>query len=271
MRSCYKNRPNLGFATLERLATRGERPRLEAEELLHLLYKLGKHIHITNRLIEAAVSLSQDFGEDVTVRTLPSSTERAIPFTPEQATIENTIHRMFSRSEDQDEFLARLKSIWEPSKLTEVLREQHTIKTRVHAELLLIDHFDKYNFSFLDDNDKYVGCSKSACYLCHAYIERHPRRYTIPPSHQKLYVGWRVPDISPQDPAARHQDREQILRDLIGLVRKDITTDIVSRTSRLPYHADSTVGMTSTAETLASMPNLPSRAPSLCDVPVEGG
>ena len=272
VRRCHENRSNLGFDTLERLAAQGESRRLEAEEALHLLYKLGKHIHITKRLIEAAVSLSHDFVEGITIQTLPSSTEVSLPFTREQATIENTIHRMFSRSEDQNDFFARLQSIWEPSQLTELLREHHTTKTRVHAELLLIDHFDKHRYTFLDNNDKYVGCSKPACYLCHAYIKCHPGCYTVPPSHQKLYVGWRVPDISPQDPASaeRYEIQERILLKLIDLVREDIGTDIKCRTSRLPYHADSTVGMTSTAKTLASMPNLLSRAPSLCDDDIEG-
>ena len=272
MRGCYESRSNPRFDALKRLAAQGESRRLKAEELLHLLYKLGKHIHITKKLIEAAVSVSHDFVAGITIQTLPSSTEKNLPFTPEQATIESTIHRMFSRSEDQDNFFARLQYIWKPSQLTELLREQHTTKTRVHAELLLIDHFDKYNFSFLDDNDKYIGCSKSACYLCHAYIERHPGRYTIPPSHQKLYVGWRVPDVRSQDPAsaARYKTQEDILLNLIDFVRKEISTDIESRTSPRPYHPDSTVGMSSTAKTLASMPNLLSRAPSLCDVHIEG-
>lgn len=271
VRRCYEHRSNLGIDILERLAAQGERPPLEAEELLDLLSKLGKHIHITKRLIEAAVSLSHDFVEGITIQTLPSSTEVSLPFTREQATIENTIHRMFSRSEDQNSFFARLQSIWEPSQLTKLLREQHTTKTRVHAELLLIDHFDKHQYTFLDNNDKYVGCSKPACYLCHAYIKHHPGRYTVPPSHQKLYVGWRVPDISPQDPgsAARHEIQERILRRLIDLLREDIRTDIECRTSRLPYHADSTTGMTSMAKTLASMPDLLSRASSSCDVHIE--
>ena len=253
---------------MKRLAAPGESRRLEAEELLHLLYKLGKHIHITKRLIETAVSLSTDFVEGISIQTLPSSTEQNLPFTPEQATIESTIHRMFARSEDQNGFLNRLRSIWTPYQLTDLLRKEYTTKTRVHAELLLIDHFDKYRYSFLDENDKYVGCSKSACYLCYKYIEHHPGRYTVPPSHQKLFVGWRVPDISSQDPAsaARHQTQERILLDLIESVRKDIRTDIESRTSRRPYHADSTIGMTSTAKTLASISNPLSRAPSLCDL-----
>ncbi|KAM0800304.1 hypothetical protein BDR22DRAFT_852548 [Usnea florida] len=271
VRRCYKNRSNLKSDTLERLATQGESPRLEAEELLHLLYKLGKHMHITKSLIEAAVSLSHDFVDGYQVEVLPSSTQKGMPLTPKEATVKSIIGRMFSRPEEQSKFMNRLHFIWDPDEMTQLLHTKRTKKTQVHAEILLIDHFDKNRYSFLDDNDKYVGCSKPACYLCHAYIERHPGRYTVPRSHQKLYVGWRVPDISPQDPAsaARHQTQERILRKLIDLVREDITTDIASRTSRLPYHADSTIGRTSTARTLASTPNLLSHTPSLCDVDVE--
>lgn len=39
---------------------------------------------------------------------------------------------------------------------------------------------------------------------------------------------------------------------LIDWVRRDIATDIESRTSRLPYHADSTVGMISESKTATS-------------------
>ena len=271
VRRCYENRSNLESNTLERLATQGESPRLEAEELLNLLYKLGKHIHIMKSLIKAAVSLPHDFVDGYQIQVLPSSPEKGMPLTPKEATFESIIGRMFSKPEEQSKFMNRLQFIWDPDELTQLLRTKRN-KTQVHAEILLIDHFDKHRYSFLDDNDKYVGCSKPACYLCHAYIKRHPGRYTVPPSHQKLYVGWRVPDISPQDPAsaARHKTQERILLDLIDFVRRDITTDIASRTSRLPYHADSTIGMTSTAKTLASVPDLLSRAPSLCDVHVEG-
>ena len=272
VRRCHEGRTSPAFDALKRLAGQGEERRREFELLYNLLCKLGKHVHITKRLIEAAVSLSTDFVEEFQIQVLPSSTEQKLPLTPKEATIESTLGRMFSSTEEQSSFRDRLQFIWDSSELNKLLRKKHITKTRVHAELLLIDHFDKNGCSFLDGNDKYIGCSKPACYLCHAYITSHPGRYTVPPSHQKLYVGWRVPDIKSQDPASatRLQIQEGILLRLIDWVREDIRTDIESRTSRLPYHADSTVGMTSTAKTLASMPNVLSRAPSLCDVHIEG-
>lgn len=207
--------------------------------------------------------------EGFRIETLPSSKEQPLPLTSNEATIESTIHRMFSSSEEQSKFMARLKFIWDPFELSQLLQRQHKTKTRVHAELLLVDHFDRHGRNFLDGNDKYIGCSKPACYLCHAYITSHPRRYTVPPSHQKLYVGWRPPDIVSKNPAcaARHKSQERIMMKLIDWVRKDIATDIESRTSRHPYHADSTVGMTST---LRTSPSTSSGAVWLDNVDIEG-
>ena len=254
VRTCYEKRRSPSFDILKRFAGQGESRRSEFEQLFKLLCKLGKHVHIAKKIIEAAVSLSQDFTGGFRIERLPSSKEQKLPLTPKEATIETTIHRMFSTAEEQNKFMARLRSIWDASELSELLHSQHNTKTRVHAELLLIDHFDKHGCNFLGGNDKYIGCSNPACYLCYAYIMSHPGRYAVPPSHQKLYVGWRPPDITSSDSTnvARQQAQQRVMLKLIDWVRRDIATDIESRTSRLPYHADSTVGMTSESKTATS-------------------
>ena len=250
MRTCYKNRRGVAFESLKRLAGQGETRRLDFEHLYELLCKLGKHVHTAKKLIEAAVSLSQDFIDGFCIKALPSSKEQKLPLLSKEATIKSTVHRMFSNPADQSRFMDRLRFIWDPSEISEVLQKQHKTKTRVHAELILLDHFDKHGLNFLDNNDKYIGCSKPACYLCYAYITHHPGRYAVPPSHQKLYMGWRHPDIDP-NATDRKARQEQIMLKLIEWVRRDIATDIESRTKRLPYHAD-TAGMSSLSRTFAS-------------------
>ena len=250
MRTCYKNRRGAAFESLKRLAGQGETRRLDFEHLYELLCKLGQHVHIAKKLIEAAVSLSQDFMDEFCIKVLPSSKEQKLPLLAKEATIESTIGRMFSSPVDQSQFMARLQFIWDPPELTELLQKQHKTKTRVHAELILLDHFDKHGLNFLDNDDKYIGCSKPACYLCYAYITHHPGRYTVPSSHQKLYMGWRHPDVDPNATKIRAQ-QEQIMLKLIEDVRRDIKTDIECRTKRLPYHAD-TAGMSSLSRTFAS-------------------
>lgn len=250
VRTCYQSRASPAFKTLRSLAGQGQTRRLDFEQLFELLCKLGRHVHVTKKLIEAAVSLSQDFIDGFRIEALPSSKERKLPLTPKETTIENTIHRMFSSPAEQRKFMDRLHFIWEPSELTDLLQKQHNTKTRVHAELLILDHFEQSGLFFLDDDDRYIGCSKPACYLCYAYITNHPGRYALPASHQKLYMGWRHPDIGPNDMACALQ-QEQIMLKLIDWVRTDVTTDIESRTKLLPYHADS-VGMSSVSKTAVS-------------------
>ena len=250
MRTCYKNRRGIAFETLKRLAGQGEPCRLKFEDLYELLCKLGQHVHTAKKLIEAAVSLSQDFMDGFCIKVLPSSKEQKLPLLAKEATIESTIGRMFSSPADQSQFMARLQFIWDPPELSALLRKQHKTKTRVHAELILLDHFDRHGLNFLDNDDKYIGCSKSACYLCYAYITHHPGRYAVPSSHQKLYMAWRHPDVDPNATKLKAQ-QEQIMLKLIEGVRRDIKTDIESRTKRLPYHAD-TAGMSSLSRTFAS-------------------
>lgn len=229
-------------------------------------------MHVAKKLIEAAVSLSQDFAEGFQIKTLPSSKEQKLPLKPKEATIESTLGRMYSNTEEREKFMARLQFIWDPSELSELLKRQHSTKTRVHAELLLIDHFDKFGCTFLGGDDRYIGCSKPACYMCYAYITRHPGRYAVPPSHQKLYIGWRLPDIHPTDTGCdkRQAFQEKMLLKLIDKVREDIVTDIESRTSRHPFHADSTTGMSSVSKALSYVPEKFPKDLSLGDVNIAG-
>ena len=136
---------------------------------------------------------------------------------------------MFSSPAEQSEFMARLHFIWDPPEMSKVLSEEHSNKTIVHAELFLLGYFEKHRCTFLDGNDRYIGCSKPASYLCHAYIKNHPGRYAVPPFHQKFYIRWRHPDID-INVKAYATLQEKIMLKLIDCVRDDIATDIRSRT-----------------------------------------
>ena len=244
---------------MKRYAGQGESRRLEFEQLYKLLYKLEKHVHVTNTMIEAAVSLPQDLAMGFQIKILPCSLERKFPSMPKEGTVESTLHRMYSDVREREKFMDRLKFLCEPSKFTEVLQQKKRGKTIVHAEVLLIDYFDRHGCTFLGGNDRYIGCSKPACYLCHAYITLHPTRYAIPPTHQKLYVGWRLPDINETDSEReiRRKTQEKILLAMIDRVREDVRQELESRTTRRLFHADSTTGMSSvshkTARSVASI------------------
>lgn len=70
------------------------------------------------------------------------------------------------------------------------------IATRVHAEVLLADLFSRRDFKFVND-DKYIGCSKGACYCCASYFEMHHKDFVKPASHNKVILNWRGPEANP--------------------------------------------------------------------------
>ena len=74
------------------------------------------------------------------------------------------------------------------------LASRKKIITRVHAELQIADRFSRDPHMEFVDNDKYIGCSKPACYFCYNWLHNHRHRYVLPATHHKIIVGCRGPD-----------------------------------------------------------------------------
>jgi hypothetical protein len=251
--ACYNIRHTQYLKTIRTFAGQGQTRFQEFERLHKLLGKLGKPVTSSRILIDAAMNLSQDLTQGFTIKRVPSSKPMPLPFRDkEETTIKSIVGRMFSSPREQEDFMNRLSCL-EDREITDFIREERFTKTRVHTELLLVDHFERTGCNFLDSNEKYIGCSKPACYLCHMYIAQHPGSYVVPACHNKLYIAWRAPDAFVGDIADRvSAAQERIILKMIETVRKDLVTEINSRTMRLPYHADSTTGITSTLDSAHS-------------------
>lgn len=247
---CHELRHTQYMKTIGILAGQGRTRYQIFEQLYKLLGKLGKPVKSSIVLTQAATRLAQDFVQGFTVKTVPSSRLLPLPFrTKKEGTIESIVNRMFSNLAEKNEFLDRLGFL-EGEEISNFLARERSAKTRVHAELLLMDHFERNRYTFLDGCEKYIGCSKPACYLCHMYITHHPSHYVLPASHNKVYISWRLPDVFNQDvdSVALLAIQESILLKMIESVRRDLYAEMSSRTMRPPYHADSTTGITSTLE-----------------------
>lgn len=123
--------------------------------------------------------------------------------------------------------------------------EDDKFKSRVHAELLMLQHFHSNKLRFVAD-DKYIGCSKPACYCCYRYIREHDEGFVLPSSHHKTYLNWRPPDI-PDDKES--EERWRVQRDIMIRVIRKINAQILEKIqlSRGPsnWRPDSTTGITS--------------------------
>ncbi|PKY08129.1 hypothetical protein P168DRAFT_9359 [Aspergillus campestris IBT 28561] len=217
------------------------------EHLYKLLGKLGKHVVMCKRLVEASIVLRTEFLRGLTVKTVPRSRERQIPLR-RKCNVDGIANRIFRKPTDRDRFIARLETIYTADDLNKRLECQYgQTKTFVHAELLLFNHLDTIDGDYLDNSDKYVGCSKPACYLCYQYICTHPGGYARPPSHQKLYLRWRLPDIKQAQPLAAilFQRQKEVLEKMIITVRSDLNNEVATRVGRRKSEVDSTHAETS--------------------------
>jgi hypothetical protein len=250
VRESYRMRKDAHLDLLKPFAAQDQTRHHDFKLLYKILCKLGKHVSTTRNLIDSVKTLPQDFNQGFKLRTVASSGFQKVPLSPKKTNVQSIANRMFRTDQERDNFLNRLQSVCDAEELSMCLTGQINMRTRVHAELLLINYFEQHGCGFLDGADKYIGCSKPACYLCHAYISNHPKKYAIPPSHQKVYSIWRLPDINSNEPNynERMLDHEEILSKMIELIRNALTSEMNSREPRRPYHADSTVDFTSTAD-----------------------
>ncbi|KZL65166.1 ott 1508-like deaminase [Colletotrichum incanum] len=61
----------------------------------------------------------------------------------------------------------------------------------VHAEVQLILHYERVSCV---PTPRFIGCSKSACFLCDLLIKRHGR-FQISFAHQRIYPKWTMPNV----------------------------------------------------------------------------
>jgi len=164
--------------------------------------------------------------------------------------LSGALRRMFQQHENNR--LQRVEEILSCFKLFDVsarFEEKYKEKNfwpRVHAELLLLEHFYYRNLSFVR-NHRYIGCSKPSRYCCDLYIKCHPGQFAVRATHGNLWVNWHAP-IQPINNEKQVQKHTQIiLNDMIKDIRKDVVFQIESRAPPSPRKQDSTTGITTVA------------------------
>ncbi|KAL1597336.1 hypothetical protein SLS60_008920 [Paraconiothyrium brasiliense] len=114
-------------------------------------------------------------------------------------------------------------------------------KTRVHAEVQVLHHFDQHDEEFAE-GDKYIACSKPACFCCHLYFRHHPGGFVEPRSHHKIYLNWQPPGMECAKIGKKNQLRD-ILNLMIKDIRKDALGQIIKKAAPRGYHPDSITGI----------------------------
>ncbi|KAL2813876.1 hypothetical protein BJX63DRAFT_208180 [Aspergillus granulosus] len=251
---CYALREGQAFDILRHFSSQGNEHSPNFEQLHKLLYKLGKHIGLFHKMLRAVSSLREVFRRGFVVEPIPAEPKRKpLPSLMDQTVeVENIVTRVFPDKDERNQFYHHIDQFYNLNmeKIKELLGSWANNSVRVHAEILLVDYLYKTSGKFLDNNDKYIGCSKPACYLCYQYICQHPGKYTRPPSHQKLYHHWALPAVQTDDPNLSVKDElhKRFMSEITETLRSELRNEVRRHLAPTKYHADSTAGASSVAD-----------------------
>lgn len=173
-----------------------------------------------------------------------ASSER--PHIRAKLTLDGIANRMFSKnSSESEEFRDLLQRMEESGSIMQRISEHYSDKNwqpNVHAELALLEVMHERQCIFYDD-DKFIACSKAACFCCYHYICSHSGAFARPACHNKVHRNWKPPKsaFAAEDP--QNLGQRDIMNNLTAEVRKAVVARVLRQRSR-KWHADSSTGIT---------------------------
>jgi hypothetical protein len=202
-----------------------------------------KAVKITIETSRRVPSLFYDF-EVVRAKSPPAFPP---PLRERNPTLSAIAGRLSSNAAEIQENREGLEQLDHLHKLSEQLRSycmSEDWRPRVHAELILLDLFWTKDFDFVA-GDRYIACSKPACYCCYHYIREHPGRFVPPACHNNSWLNWRPPDIYEPTQPYIIKTREDILNEMAKKIRRDVSAQIAERRGPGKWRPDSLTEITS--------------------------
>ena len=250
VKECFQARKMLALETLAQLTGSGKPHSTFFEDIRHLLGRLGEHVKATKTIVSAALRFPGIFDEfEIKARVSPPSS--CYFRSPHDIILDGMAGRIFAKEEEAQHYQEALETLERASNgaLVGRLQQECCFKTRVHAELLLVDLFYWHQFEFLDD-DSYIGCSKPACFNCFQYMLFHPGNFVLPACHNKLYLAWRTPDILEENVSISIaiKIREAMTRKMTSSTRAELKRQIDGRYARKASQYDSVTGTSSSIQ-----------------------
>ncbi|PMD19081.1 hypothetical protein NA56DRAFT_214524 [Hyaloscypha hepaticicola] len=250
VKECFKARKMLLFETLAQLTGSGKPHSKFFDDIRHLLGRLGEHVKAAKTIVSAALRFPAILDEfEIQARVSPPSS--CYFQSPHEITLDGMAGRIFAKGDEILHYQEALETLERTSNgnLLGRLKQECCFKTRVHAELLLVDLFYWHQFEFLDD-DPYIGCSKPACFNCFQYILFHPGNFILPACHNKLYLAWRTPDILEENVSISTaiKIREAITSKMTSGIRAELRRQIDGRYARKAAQYDSVTGTSSSIQ-----------------------
>lgn len=227
----------------------------------HYIGRLAFHVKTVKVLLTAAERLPElVLSPQIFLIESPSSIVLPPPSRP-NLKLDGIANRMMHSSQASDllELQASLRILdlkFNVERTVQKYYVEKKLRARVHAELIVLEYFHERDetLQYLD-NDRYIGCSKPACYCCSLYFRAHPANVEPPATHQKLYLNWLPPTSvsGVEDPNSRLATHEKgMLNRMVQSIRLRTIEQIRNQTGRRQRHFDSTTGETASTHDKAA-------------------
>ena len=211
--------------------------------LRHYIGRLGSWHHASRTLVSYASMRPQIFA-NFRVMYLATPKPIVLPRADGFTALHSVLTRLFTGQEQLElkrgiEALQRLRGFDLDLKLREAYDDKN-FKPRVHAEVWLLEHFNRSDMPFLDD-DRYVGCSKPSCYCCNLYILHRQGKSMQRPTHGNVWTNWQLPL---HHDSSNHSLRTSLMSRMISKFKEDLRNRIISPTTNHGHIPDTTTGLT---------------------------
>lgn len=211
----------------------------------HLLGRLAHHVRAPKQILEDAPNVTE-LSQSYFVRRIPLMESVPAPEPDKLTNLESILKRMMPANDPRlHKYQEALLNLDHRLRIQDRVMDQYkspTFKPIVHAEIQVLEYFNQKNLRFVDD-DRYISCSKPACYCCHLYIRHHPLGIVEPASHQNIYANWGLPLLSGiEDNEFPHQ--QNMLNKMLENIRREALTQISRQTVGPRGHRDTTTGIT---------------------------
>lgn len=210
----------------------------------HYIGRLADHIRRPKRLVQHAACLQEIWDNPFTIRQAPAIPGVLVPAPDADTTLDKIAKRMLPTDDRRlGEYQAALQELdMRHAVLGRMARQYNGKPRRVHAEILVLEHFWAARRLFAL-GERFIGCSKPACYCCRRYIEGHPIGCFVPDSHENIYPGWSPPLLGADDPG--FVDKRRVLQGVIDALRASALEQISQLSGRAARcHPDSVTGIT---------------------------
>ncbi|PHH89881.1 hypothetical protein CDD83_5054 [Cordyceps sp. RAO-2017] len=225
----YESRHDAQARRVEKLGADAEDGSAPGTEVLafrglrHFIGRLAAHVRVVKELVGDARRV-RPLLETFEVAAVSAPRCAARPRADGLTTLPGMLNRMLGSNGDSGrraELLQQLQRLDQSLQLEAAVLAKYDddcFAPRMHAEVQLLDHFHARRLAFVAD-DRFVACSKAACFCCRLYFRHHAARPVEPDSHGNLYLNWGLARLPGGSGDAGWLEQRRLLNKMIHDIR----------------------------------------------------